>query len=138
MTYPLTSCRESVARVRVRYAETDKMGVVYYANYLVWFEVGRCEWLRATGSSYRQLEEDGTILPVIEAHCEYRRPLRYDEDVEIRARATMLSPARLRFDYDIVPAGAPAPSASGWTEHCGIDPEGRPRRLPPAVRRLFE
>jgi acyl-CoA thioester hydrolase len=138
MTFPLTSPRESVARVRVRYAETDKMGVVYYANYLVWFEVGRCEWLRTTGSSYRELEAEGTILPVIEAHCEYRRPFRYDDEVEIRAKATLLSPARVRFDYDLVPAGAGEASAVGWTEHCGVDPEGRPRRLPPFLRRLFE
>jgi acyl-CoA thioester hydrolase len=137
MTFPLTSTRNSVARVRVRYAETDKMGVVYYANYLVWFEVGRCEWLRSTGYSYNELETDGTILPVIEAHCSYRRPLRYDDDVEIRARATLLSPARVRFDYDVVPVGAFEPSASGWTEHCGIDPTGRPRRLPLTLRRLF-
>jgi acyl-CoA thioester hydrolase len=138
MTCPLTSPRESVARVRVRYAETDKMGVVYYANYLVWFEVGRSEWLRATGGSYRQLEGDGTILPVLAAHCEYRRPVRYDDEIEIRTRATLLSPARLRFDYDIVPSGASEPSARGFTEHCGVDPEGRPRRLPPSLRRLFE
>jgi acyl-CoA thioester hydrolase len=138
MTFPLTSPRTSVAHVRVRYAETDKMGVVYYANYLVWFEVGRCEWLRATGSNYQQIEAEGTSLPVIEAHCEYRRPFRYDDDVEIRARATLLSPARVRFDYDLVPSGGAEPSASGWTEHCGIDTEGRPRRLPPSLRRLFE
>ncbi len=137
MTFPLTSDRESSARLRIRYAETDKMGVAYYANYLVWFEVGRAEWLRVTGSSYRQLEADGTGLPVIAAHCEYRRPLHYDDEVEIRARATLLSPVKLRFDYDIVPAGASEPSATGWTEHCGIGPDGRPRRLPPLVRRLF-
>jgi len=137
MTFPLTSDRQSVAHVRVRYAETDKMGVVYYANYLVWFEVGRCEWLRATEFSYRQLEAEGIILPVIEAHCEYRRPLRYDEEVEVRTRGTMLSPARLRFDYEIVLSGAADPSAVGWTEHCGVDLQGRPRRLPPFVRRLF-
>jgi acyl-CoA thioester hydrolase len=138
MTFPLTSPRESAARVRVRYAETDKMGVVYYSNYLVWFEIGRCEWLRATGGSYRQLERDGTILPVLEAHCEYRRPVRYDDEVEIRTRATLLSPARVRFDYEIVPTGTEEPSARGYTEHCGVDPEGRPRRLPPALRSLFE
>ena len=138
MAFPLTSPRESVVRVRVRYAETDKMGVVYYANYLVWFEVGRCEWLRSTGYSYDRLEADGTILPVIEAHCEYQRPFRYDDEVEIRARATLQSPARVRFDYDIASAGAREPSARGWTEHCGVDPEGRPRRLPSMLRRLFE
>ncbi len=138
MRFPLTSPRESAARVRVRYAETDKMGVVYYANYLVWFEVGRCEWLRATGYSYQQLEADGTILPVIETRCEYRRPVRYDDEVEIRARATMLSPARVRFDYQVVARGAAEPAAVGWTEHCRVDSEGRPRRLPPELRRLFE
>jgi acyl-CoA thioester hydrolase len=137
MTFPVTSPHQSVARIRVRYAETDKMGVVYYANYLVWFEVGRCEWLRDTGSSYRQLEEDGTILPVLAAHCEYRRPVRYDEEIDVRVRATLLSPARVRFDYDIVSSGASEPSACGYTEHCGIDPAGRPRRLPPFLRRLF-
>ena len=137
MAFPQTSQHQSVAHVRVRYAETDKMGVVYYANYLVWFEVGRCEWLRATGCTYRQLEAEGTILPVIEAHCEYRRPLRYDDEVEIRARGSLLSPVRIRFDYDVVPAGASEPSATGWTEHAGADTEGRPRRLPPFVRRLF-
>jgi acyl-CoA thioester hydrolase len=138
MTFPLTSPRASAARVRVRYAETDKMGVVYYSNYLVWFEIGRCEWLRATGSSYRQIEADGTILPVLESHCEHRRPVRYDDEVEIRTRATLLSPARVRFDYDIVLVGADEPSARGYTEHCGVDPGGRPRRLPPILRSLFE
>ena len=138
MPFPLTSARESVARVRVRYAETDKMGVVYYANYLVWFEVGRCEWLRSTGYSYDRLEADGTVLPVIEVHCDYRRPLRYDDEVEIRARATLLSAARVRFDYEILMVGAAEPSASGWTEHCGVDAGGRPRRLPQVLRRLFE
>jgi acyl-CoA thioester hydrolase len=137
MSVPLVSPRVSAARIRVRYAETDKMGVVYYANYLAWFEVGRCEWLRSTGSSYRQIEAEGTILPVLEARCEYHRPVRYDDEVEIRTRATLLSPARVRFDYDIVPVGASAPSASGHTEHCGVDPSGRPRRLPPGLRRLF-
>jgi acyl-CoA thioester hydrolase len=137
MTFPLTSDRESIARVRVRYVETDKMGVVYHANYLVWFEVGRTEWLRATGSSYRQLEAEGLSLPVIAAHCEYRRPLHYDDEVNIRSRATMLSPVRLRFDYDILRSGAPEPSATGWTEHCGVGADGRPSRLPPFVRELF-
>ncbi|HEY3384500.1 MAG TPA: thioesterase family protein [Vicinamibacterales bacterium] len=137
MSAPLISDRVSTASLRVRYAETDKMGVVYYANYLVWFEVGRCEWFRTTGLSYRQLEVEGTILPVIEAHCEYRRPVRYDEDVEIRTGATLLSPIRLRFDYEVVLPGAAVPSAAGWTVHAAIDREGRPRRLPPVVRSLF-
>ena len=88
--------------VRVRYAETDRMGVVYYSNYLVWFEVGRTEWLRETGWSYREMEVEGVSLPVIEAHCEYRQPARYDDEIEIVTRASLLTPVRIRFDYDVV------------------------------------
>ena len=87
-------------RVRVRYADTDQMGVVYYANYLVWFEVARTEWLRDGGWSYREMEADGIALPVIEAHCEYRQPARYDDEIEIRTVATLLTPVRIRFDYE--------------------------------------
>ena len=72
----------SVTTVRVRYAETDQMGVVYYANYFVWFEVARADLLRTLGWTYREMEEAGVLLPVIEAHCEYRRPARYDDEVE--------------------------------------------------------
>ena len=74
----------NVSCVRVRYAETDKMGVVYYANYLVWFEIGRTDWLRDTGWTYRAMEDDGFALPVIEAHCEYRQGARYDDEMEIQ------------------------------------------------------
>ena len=99
------SGHESAAPLRVRYAETDQMGFAYYANYLAWFEVGRCEWLRSLGWSYRELEEqDAIMLPVIEAHCEYRKPARYDDELLIRARGELLSPVRLRFTYDVVRA----------------------------------
>ncbi len=89
--------------VRVRYAETDQMGVVYYANYLVWFEVGRVEVLRALGLSYRQLEvEHQCILPVIEARCRYRSPARYDDRVLIETRPSMLRGAVLKFAYRVL------------------------------------
>ncbi len=134
----MTSPRESAARVRVRYAETDKMGVVYYANYLVWFEVGRCEWLRATGYSYRQLETDGTILPVIQAQCEYRRPVRYDDEIEIRAKATLLSPARVRFDYRSCPTVPQSRRRSAGPSTAASIRRAGPGACPPALRRLFE
>jgi acyl-CoA thioester hydrolase len=124
-------------RVRVRYAETDRMGVVYYANYLVWFEVGRTEWLRATGESYREMERDGVSLPVIEVHCEYRQPARYDDEIDIRTRATLLSPVRVRFDYDIVRASEEIVAATGHTIHAAIDANGRPCRLPVRVVELL-
>jgi acyl-CoA thioester hydrolase len=123
--------------LRVRYAETDRMGVVYYANYFVWFEVGRTEWLRDTGWTYRDMESDGVGLPVIEAHCEYRQPARYDDDLEIGTRATLLSPVRIRFDYEIRRAGDIEPVASGHTVHAALDGSGRPCRLPSRVRELF-
>jgi acyl-CoA thioester hydrolase len=137
MANPLTSPHLATACVRVRYAETDKMGVVYYANYLVWFEVARCEWFRATGSTYQDLEAAGTILPVVEAHCEYDRPARYDDEIEIRTGAQLLSPVRLRFDYQLFRRGETAPLAAGHTVHAAVDPTGRLRRLPPEVRTLF-
>ena len=127
----------STSTVRVRYAETDKMGVVYYANYFVWFEVGRTEWLRETGWSYREMEVEGVSLPVIEAHCEYRQSARYDDEIEIVTRATSLTPVRIRFDYEVVRARDQVVVASGHTVHAALDPNGRPCRLPDRVRRLL-
>lgn len=131
---PLPHTRSSY--VRVRYAETDRMGVVYYANYFVWFEVGRTEWLRLAGWNYRDMEEDGVSLPVIEAHCEYRQPARYDEELEIRTRAALLTPVRIRFDYELWRAVERSPLAVGYTVHAALDRDGRPCRLPPRVRLL--
>ena len=125
------------SRVRVRYAETDQMGVVYYANYFVWFEVGRTDWLREAGSTYRQMEQQGVSLPVIEAHAEYRRAARYDDELEIRSTAALLTPVRLRFDYEIWRDGGEEPLATGHTVHAAMDSNGRPCRLPPAVRELL-
>jgi acyl-CoA thioester hydrolase len=118
-------------RVRVRYAETDRMGVVYYANYLVWFEVGRTEWLRQNGWTYREMEADGMTLPVIEAHCEYRQPAHYDDDIEIRTTARLLTPIRVRFDYEAVRGDQIV--ASGYTAHVALDAAGKPCRLPARV-----
>jgi acyl-CoA thioester hydrolase len=128
---------ERTTRVRVRYAETDCMGIVYYANYLVWFEVGRTEWLRETGWNYREMEQDGISLPVVEAHCEYRRPARYDDDIEIGTRATLMTPVRIRFDYQVRRQGDDAPLASGHTVHAALDRSGRPCRLPARVREML-
>jgi len=123
--------------VRVRYAETDRMAVVYYANYLVWFEVGRTEWLRETGWSYRDMESEGVALPVIEAHCEYRQPARYDDEIEILTRATLLTPVRIRFDYDAIRRADRVLSATGYTVHAALDASGRPCRLPERVRAML-
>ena len=123
--------------VRVRYAETDRMGVVYYANYLVWFEVGRTEWLRDTGWSYREMESEGVALPVIEAQCEYRRPVRYDDLLELRAEGRMLSGVRMEFTYQVVRCDDRSVAASGRTVHAAVDSAGRPRRLPEQIQQVF-
>jgi len=124
----------SVSTLRVRYAETDKMGVVYYANYLVWFEVGRTDLLRARGCTYRELEQQGLRLPVIEARAEYIRPVLYDDLLEIRTRLVALSGARMSFTYEVHRSGSPGALATGFTAHASIDAEGRPRRLPADLR----
>jgi acyl-CoA thioester hydrolase len=121
----------------VRYADTDRMGVAYYANYLVWFEVGRTELLRELGWSYREMETNGVALPVLEATCRYHRPARYDDELEIRTRGTLLTPAQLVFDYDIVRPQTGETLAAGRTLHCGVNTQGRPCRLPDRVRKLF-
>jgi acyl-CoA thioester hydrolase len=127
----------STSNVRVRYAETDTMGVVYYANYFVWFEVGRTELLRGSGWSYKDMELEGFSLPVIEAHCEYRQPARYDDDLEIRTTGALVSPVRLRFDYEIARPPDTSALVSGYTVHATLDRTGRPCRLPARALDLF-
>ena len=124
--------RASTSRVRVRYAETDKMGVVYYANYLVWFEIGRTDLLRTLGCTYQEMEAAGVSLAVIQVDCEYRQPARYDDELKVTTGAKLLSPARIAFDYDIrLPDGTV--SAVGRTVHAAINRKGRACRLPASV-----
>ena len=125
------------SRVRVRYAETDQMGVVYYANYFVWFEIGRTDLLRDAGWSYREMETDGIVLPVVEAHCDYRQSARYDDELEIKTSGTLVSLVRVRFDYQVVRAADSIVLAAGHTVHASLDRGGRPCRLPDRVRTLL-
>lgn len=126
------------ASLRVRYADTDKMGVVYYANYFVWFEVGRTEWLRARGWTYKDMElDEGVGLPVIDARCEYHEPARYDDAIAIRTRAELVSGVRIAFHYEVVRATDDTLIAAGRTMHAAVDRQGRPCRLPARVRTLL-
>lgn len=127
----------SLSTVRVRYAETDKMGVVYYANYFVWFEVARADLLRGLGWSYREMEQAGVTLPVIEAECRYHRGARYDDELDIRAEGRMLSPVRMEFLYEVRRRGDTSVAASGRTVHAAVTPDGRPCRLPERIREVF-
>ncbi len=113
------------------------MGVVYYANYFVWFEVARTDLLRTLGWSYREMEEAGVSLPVIDAACQYHRAVRYDDELDVRAEGQMLSPARLAFTYEVSRRQDSMLAASGRTVHASVGPDGRPCRLPERIRRLF-
>ena len=127
----------SVTTVRVRYAETDRMGVVYYANYFVWFEVARADLLRTLGWTYREMEETGVFLPVIEAHCDYRRPSKYDDEIEVRTTGALTSPIRMEFNYEVQVKGQSVVAALGRTVHAALDRDGRPCRLPARIREVF-
>jgi acyl-CoA thioester hydrolase len=124
--------------VRVRYAETDQMGVVYHANYLVWMEVGRVEFCRSKGIAYRDMEEqDGVLLVVAEVNCRYSSPALYDEEVAIRTRIAEVNPRVVRFEYEMASLRSAKILATGWTKHvfCGADK--RPARLPRKYWALF-
>ena len=123
--------------VRVRYAETDQMGIVYYANYLVWFEIGRVELMRSLGLAYSQLEtQHQCILPVIEASCRYRSPARYDDEILIETRPSLLRGSVIKFAYRILrkaPEGQdPAVLAEGETVHVVCDDQLKRKPLPEA------
>jgi acyl-CoA thioester hydrolase len=128
----------SVSRLRVRYAETDQMGVAWHGSYFAWFEVGRTELLRERGMSYRELEAGDLHLPLIEASARYRQPARYDDVLEIRTRVADHSGARVSFDYEVHREGSAEPIATGFTAHAAVDGRGRPRRLPAELRRLLQ
>ena len=113
------------------------MGVVYYAHYLVWFEIARTNLLRDAGWTYREMEAEGFFLPVIVAHCDYHKPARYDDDLEVRVTGLLLSPVRIQFDYQIVRPIDRITLADGHTVHAVLDRDGRPRRLPARAREVF-
>lgn len=117
--------------IRVIFGDTDQMGVVYYANYLRYFESARADYWRSLGRSHKDLDAWGVALPVVEAHCNYRRPARYEDLLEIDIEVTELRSASLRFAYVVRRGGDVL--ADGHTRHAVIGPDGRPRRLPPAL-----
>ncbi len=123
---------------RVRYSETDQMGWVYYANYLRWFEIGRAEMLRSLGRSYRAVEESGTLLPVLEAHCRYASGARYDDLLAIETGVAELTKASVTFGYRIVREADGEVLATGSTRHCFLGRDGRAVRPPEDLRLLLE
>lgn len=130
--------------IRVRYAETDQMGVVYYANYLIWFEVGRVELMRALGFEYRDLEEqDACFLPVVEASCRYKAPARYDDSLRLETRILNLRSSVIRFGYRLLRETVDGATllAEGETVHVVVDRSMQkttlPERFAAALRTLL-
>jgi acyl-CoA thioester hydrolase len=124
--------------IRVRYQETDQMGVVYYGNYFTWFEIGRVELCRQLGFEYKKMElEDDSYIVVAEAHCRYKRPARFDEILMIRTRITQSQRRTVRFGYEIVNQESGALLATGETLHVICNRRGRPKSLPEKYRKYF-
>src|ERR1035437_1940250 len=124
--------------VRVRYAETDQMGVVYYGNYYIYFEVGRVEFMRHQGVDYKQMElQDDCFIVVAESNCRYRRPARYDNLLRIRTRVTEIKRRTIRFGYEIFHEETGELLATGETGHVVCNSKGRPKTLPEKYRRYF-
>lgn len=122
---------------RVIYGDTDQMGVVYYANYLRLFELGRNEYLRDKGMTYREIEERGLFLPVVSASVRYKRPARYDDLLTVRTRIISAKGARVNFKYEIVNEEGVL-LIEGDTQHANTGPGGRPTRLPAEIIELLE
>lgn len=138
MTPPTPVTPYAETTVRVRYAETDQMGVVYHGNYFTWFEVGRVELCRQLGFEYKKMEaEDDSFIVVAEASCRYKRPARFDDLLVIRTRVLETQRRTIRFSYDIVNSASGDLIATGETLHVICDRTGKPKSLPEKYRKYF-
>lgn len=124
--------------IRVRYGDTDQMGVAYYANYLYWFEIGRSEFCRAHGRSYADWEAEGMFLPVVESHCRYRYPARYEEEITVFTKIGELKAGSVVFKCRIERTSDGKLLAEGWTRHAFVDAGGKIMRGNNPMRRWIE
>jgi len=126
-------------RLRVRYAETDKMGVVYHSNFFIWMEIGRVELMRELGFDYKQMEiEDDCHLPVVDARCRYKSPAYYDEEIVVRTELRNLRGSLMHFGYEIMRSSDGAILAEGETTHIVVNAEMEKRQLPDRYRAAFQ
>lgn len=123
---------------RVRYAETDQMGVVYHANYLIWCEMGRTDFIRRRGMSYADIERSGTLLAVADLSARYHAAARYEELIRVRTTLASIRSRAIVFDYLVTNAESGARLVTASTTLIAVDSSGRPRSLPAEVQRLFE
>ncbi|MGE5279270.1 MAG: acyl-CoA thioesterase, partial [Deltaproteobacteria bacterium] len=122
--------KQHTITTKVRYAETDAMGIVYYANYFVWFEMGRTEYLLAQGLDYRDVEKDGLFMAVVEAHCAYKAPARYGDTIAIETWPEDVRNSSLSFGYRVTRPADGKLLAEGRTAHVLIDKDVKPRKIP--------
>lgn len=127
--HPPKDARRFIHRLRVRYPETDQMGVVYHANYLPWFEMARTEWIRSLGFPYSRMEAAGILLPVVDAEVHYHHPAFYDDLVDVEAVLDNLSPVRIEFSYSVMRPEDGKQLVTGKTRHVWVDRDCRPVRL---------
>lgn len=125
-------------RIRVRYAETDQMGIVYHSNHFIWFEVGRVELMRQLGFTYKEMErEDGCFIAVVDARCRYKAPVLYDDEVVVRTWLKNVRDKLIHFGYELLRAGSGELLAEGETTHIVADANMKPRSLPEKYRKAF-
>jgi acyl-CoA thioester hydrolase len=135
----MASAGSARTSLRVRYPEADRMGVAYHAHYLVWFELGRTELMREAGCAYGELEErEGIFFPVLELGARYLASARYDDRLVVVTTLSSVSGARVRFDYRLVREPDERLLATGFTEHAAVGADGRPMRMPAALRARLE
>lgn len=128
----------SESRLRVRYAETDQMGVVYHANHFIWFEIGRVDLMRQLGFSYRDLERDhGCFIPVVDARCRYKAPARYDDEIIVRTHLRNVRESLIHFGYELLRAQDGELLAEGETMHMILDAKMKPAALPESYLKAF-
>jgi acyl-CoA thioester hydrolase len=131
------SAIKNTTSYRVIYGDTDQMGVVYYANYLRWFETGRSEFLRQIGCPYTQIESKGYHFPVTELSCRYFKPVHYDDWITIETQLTALRRATLTFQYKIFRQSEGEPTATGSSTHACVSASGKIARIPPDIAKLL-
>ena len=129
---------ENRTSIKVRYKETDQMGVVYHGNYFTWFDIGRTEFFRDLGMVYTELEDEGILLPVIEANCKYKKPAKYDDEIIIITKLSRLKGVRLKFQYTLYRKEDNILIAEGYTIHAFVDKELRPINFKKKYKEVWE
>ena len=124
--------------LRVRYAETDAMGIVHHASYLIWFEVGRSDYHRQTGIGYEEVERHGFLFPLSEAYARYGAPARFGDEIRIRTRIVQVRSRSLTFAYEVIQQPTGVVLATGWTKHLCVDRGGQVQRIPQFLRDAWE